>query len=135
MVAMDLSELRIRQGRELIEALDRTGELTVGAALWLYLGEIDCWRLVLEIQEADALGKAEVHRRIQAVLADRAAGDGATAKLRSLDVTVAETNSPEAATLSSLRALVRTGGGLHGVRLTNTVIQARVIEDVLIYRT
>lgn len=116
---MDLSESRVKQGRRLVESLDRSGLVTVEAALWFYFSDSDYWRLVLSIKDSTSIGTAETYRRIQRVIADQPRDDGEFPEIKLRDVTIAESDSPIVAALSSLRPHLETGGARHGLRLRN----------------
>lgn len=137
MVTPYLRDEQVTQGRELVESIDKSGALTVKAALWFYFSDIGSWRLLLDIKESTTLGPSETYRKVQKVLAsqdkttsqDKA--NGASARLALEDIVVAK---PDAPVLALLRPIISTGKGIHGVRFTNNVINGQVIEDAYIYR-
>lgn len=125
MVIVPLTEQRISAGRRILNALD-DARVRVTDCLWLYTSDRDDWRLIVSSPELRKMGPLKAYKQIQDAIAD--AGDVDSVRM---DITVG--NGAEA-TLASLRKLVKTGNGVGEVRLTNNVVDGRLIEDVLIYR-
>ncbi len=58
----------INRGSELVDALDPV-KLKVGAALWVFLGEYEDWRLVISARRLDSMGLREAYRFLHDSLA------------------------------------------------------------------
>ncbi len=121
----NLSEAMISAGAELTRRLveDRW---PLSASLWLYLPDLNKWRLILASPNVADQGPREAYKQINQALT----------KLTSLvvslqDITVVE---PDDSLISALRTAVRTGDALTGIRFSRNVINGQFIDDAYIYR-
>lgn len=127
MVETTLTVEMIRSGAELVRKLDERG-LQPDAAFWLYFPEPQEWKLVIVEVKLDRHGPREIYREIQDVMSVSKEDIGNLP----LDwVTLAKPDSP---VVSLLRAAIRTGPGVSGIRFTHNVINGTLIEDAYIYR-
>jgi hypothetical protein len=124
MVTTALVEKNIRDGEELIKALDRS-KLEVKAALWFYNVETDIWRLIIASPYVDKQGPKEAYRLVQTELG----------KLSSLDIALDEISmvGNKNDLIELLRKAVHVDG-IGKIRFRRNAIQSMFIEDALIYR-
>jgi hypothetical protein len=127
MVETLLTKEMIATGATLVGKLDERG-LQPDAALWLYSPDLQQWKLVIVEVKVGKKGPKEVYRQIQKILRE---SGGEMGELSLDDVALAK---PDAPIISLLRASVRTGPGISGVRFKNNVIDGTLIEDAYIYR-
>jgi hypothetical protein len=127
----DTGGQQVEQGRKLVDAIDKSGKLTVKAALWFYFSDLGSWRLLLDVKESTTLGPSLTYRKIQQVLVNLGTSNGVSEPIALEDIVVAKA---DATVLALLRPIISTDGGLHGIRFTNNVINGQVIEDAYIYR-
>jgi hypothetical protein len=113
-------------GRRITEALDQT-EIKLRGSLWLFDKEEDDWRLILVTSLVDSRGPMATYAMVQRALAK--AQLTSELSLRKISVM-----SPNDALIKTLRTALRTGPGMHAVRVTKTAINNTFIEDVLVYR-
>jgi hypothetical protein len=123
MVAPPLVEPYIEQGRLLVDALSRGG-LDVKAALWMYRGESDDWRLVIATDLVEQVGPRETYARIQGLLS-------AESGIKLRDITVIKPGDP---LVRAVRKALKSGAASATVRLRGTVLDGVYLEDVLAYR-
>jgi len=109
----------------MLERLD-TAKFRARACLWMYFSYR--WRFVVASPEVRIRGTLVAYRKIDS-LARRM--PGGTELFGAGDVTVKKDNDPF---IKQLRAAVKTGPGIHGIRLTNHPIDGSVLEDAFIYR-
>jgi hypothetical protein len=136
-----LVEKDIEDGRKLIEALDQA-DFRVHAALWFYFSDSEEWRLMIATPLVDEQGPKETYTRVQSVLAKLfktsrfvpihgfpqvEVSTGISLK----DISVV---SPKHNIIQALRAAIRTGPGISGIRLTRNAFNNVFIEDAYIYR-
>ena len=126
----DLQELAILRdnveaGRLLIQELDR--ELAIPAALWLYLPEIDRWRLMLAVEEVDSLGPRTVYAQINRAISRMSESDAPPLD----DITVV---SPRDKLIEVIGTVLKTGRGLGQMSITGSSFNNTYVEDALIYR-
>ena len=125
MVRTTLVKEWIEAGKSLTQALDQAN-FQVDASLWFYDLNTDQWRLMIASPLVDKEGPLEAYRAIQKAL------DGLEQEdLRLSDISVV---SPNHHLIELLRAAVRTGPGISGVRFTRNRINDQFIEDAYIYR-
>jgi hypothetical protein len=127
MVETLLTKEMIATGATLVGKLDERG-LQPDAALWLYSPDLQQWKLVIVEVKVGKKGPKEVYRQIQKILRE---SGGEMGELSLDDVALAK---PDAPIIALLRASVRTGPGISGVRFKNNVIDGTLIEDAYIYR-
>lgn len=125
MVESRLTDELVRDGKKLIEQLDR-GDLQVKAATWLYLSESDTWRLTLGIQRLDTLGPREAYKKVQSALAKTK-----PSVLSLDDIGIAD---PKMQLFVLMRRVIATGSAIAGIRFTRNVIDGHMIEDAYVYR-
>lgn len=122
-----LTKEMIEAGAELTRLLDQT-PLVVSASLWLYIPESNIWRLIIASPEVRTYGPKKVYQKIQPVLSQMPE-EKLSIGLR--DISVVENNNP---LIALLRMAIRTGGGISGIRFSETAINGHFIEDAYIYR-
>ena len=127
MVETTLTKEMIETGATLVRKLDERG-LQPDAALWLYSPDLEQWKLVIAEVKVGKKGPKEVYRQIQKILTESA---DEIAELSLDDVALAK---PDAPIIALLRAAIRTGPGISGIRFKNNVINGTLIEDAYISR-
>jgi hypothetical protein len=127
MVGTLLTKEMIEAGAKLIEKLDKRG-VKPDAAVWLYSTDAERWRLYLSAASISKIGPRESYRKIQQVLRE------SPNEFRELDLDDISVAGPDASKIAILRTAVRTGPGIHGIRLTNNAFNGTLIEDAHIYR-
>lgn len=126
MVGKTLTDEMVRTGAELVRRLDERG-FRPDAVFWLYLPEVDEWKLfVAEVKLSDE-GPRAAYQELQRTLAAEPRVE--TVTLDSLVVT-----SPYSSIVQLLGSAIRTGDGIGGTRFTNNVVNGIVVEDAYIYR-
>jgi hypothetical protein len=127
LVKESLSSEMISSGEELTRRLDEA-RFIVSASLWLYIPEINNWRLIIGSPEVRTLGPKRAYRQVQSVISkmppDRP-------KIPLKDITVIDSND---SLLNLLRIAIKTGDEYSNVRFTRNVINGTLIEDAYIYR-
>jgi len=121
-----LVEKTIKNGRQLIEELDKT-EFDVCGALWFYLTDGDEWRLIIASAYADINGPKKSYEFIQNKMK----------KLpKDFDIPLSDITvlSPKDELIRLLRIAIRTKKSISGIRFTRNVINNKLIEDAYIYR-
>ncbi|HYJ88351.1 MAG TPA: hypothetical protein VEW46_19960 [Pyrinomonadaceae bacterium] len=78
--------------------------------------------------KAGKKGPKEIYRQIQRMLTQM---KDELADLSLDDLALSKSDAP---LVTLLRTVIQTGSGIHGVRLTNNVINGTVIEDAYLYR-
>ena len=127
MVKDVLDPERIRAGEELTKRLDEA-RWPVDAALWFYKPADNVWRLIIASPALDQSGPHEAYKHIHDALAK--IGDEWHA-LELKDVSVV---SPREELVQTLRAALRTGPAISGIRFSRNVINGHFIDDAYIYR-
>jgi len=122
-----LTDAMIEAGAELTLKLDDAGLLT-NAALWLFVPEINEWRLLFASPDVSAQGPRKVYERIRLVLEQL--GDKASASPLSAIVLL----DHNAELVKLLKTAIRTGSSVGRIRFSKNVINGHFIEDALIYR-
>lgn len=125
LVAPDLTSGLIEAGEKLVRALD-AASIPVTAAFWLLSDEDVGWRLVIVSPEVAKVGARQFYGRLDDCL--RTLGD---LELSISHITAAR---PDDATVSLLRAALKTSEGISRIRFTRNVIKGVLIPDTLIYR-
>ena len=126
MVDEALTEEMISAGRELIKLLDQY-KLSVSDSYWLYLSEINAWRLVIVSPEVLSNGPKNVYKSIQSILQKSSKHIGINLQ----DISVVGPND-FIATL--FRTAIKTGKGISGIRFSRNTINGFYIDDAYIYR-
>jgi len=112
----------IEMGKELVRTLDKNG-LEITSAFWLYLQDMDDWRLMLATILADTEGPIKVYTRILRILQDR-----------NLPFDSISVISPNDSINKLLTSFTRTGYNLCDIRFTKNTINGVLIDDAYIYR-
>lgn len=122
-----LTDAMVEAGAELTRKLDEAG-LVTNAALWLFVPDINEWRLLFASPEVSAQGPRKVYEQIR--LALQQLGDRASAAPLSVIGLLDE----NAELVKLLRIAIRTGPGIGRIRFSKNVINGHFVEDALIYR-
>lgn len=125
-VKEQLTENMIRSGAELTSKLDEIG-VSVVAALWFFVPEINEWRLLFASPAVSAQGPRTVYESIHRAL-EELGGDAA------IPLSMIGVLDSEADLVHLLKAAIRTGPGISRIRFSKNVINGHFIDDALIYR-
>jgi hypothetical protein len=125
MATTSLVEQSIRDGKTLIEALDRSG-FGVHSALWYYVPETGRWLLIISSPIVSEKGPKEAYTSIQKVLAGL---PHVAISLKDISVV-----SPDHELIRLFGPVISTGAGIVGVRFSQSTINGIFIEDAYIYR-
>jgi hypothetical protein len=117
-----LVTLDVERGAALVQALDRE-QFPVVAALWMYVPELEAWRLVLATPKAKSLRAAYTEIR----------GIAERAKLDAPDLAQIRLVLPDDPTIAMLSKAIRVEG-LGGVRFSQAMIDGIYVDDAYIYR-
>ncbi len=127
-VKEQLTGSMIDAGAELTQKLDESG-LPVTAALWLFVPELNEWRLLFASPEVSTKGSRDVYEKIQSAIGQL----GASAA--TVPLSVVGLLDVEADLVRLLKVAIRTTGpGLSRIRFSKNVINGHFIDDALIYR-
>jgi len=126
-VKEQLTGVMIEAGAELTAKLDETG-LPLTAALWLFMPDLNEWRLLFASPEVTTKGPREVYERIQRAISQL--GDKASA----VPLSMVGLIDADADLVRLLKLAIRTGPGIHRIRFSKNVIDGHFIDDALIYR-
>lgn len=122
LVSTDISD-----GKKLLQTLDRS-TFKVSSALWFYFKEFDEWRLVLASKYVDKHGPKKAYTFIQKKLENMEPPLG----IKLSDISLV---GPDSDSINKLRVAVKTGPkDIADMRITHTVVDNTMIEDVHIYR-
>lgn len=121
-----LVEKDIKDGKSLIEALDRS-EFLLSGALWFYFSKAEEWRLLLVTPSVDSIGPRQSYKVIQSVIEDFPPSFG----ISIINISV---RSPKDILIQLLRTAIRTGPEISEIRFSRNTINNVFIEDALIYR-
>ena len=118
-----LVEAYINDGKKLIETLVKA-QFPIKAALWFYMTDAEEWRLLIASPIVEEKGPNEAYTLIQKEL-----------EQLSLDISLNEVSvlSPRSELIRLIRATIKTGTKIAGIRFTGNVIQNKLIEDAYIY--
>ena len=125
MVAASLTTDMMAEGKRLLEHLDSTSN-EVDAALWFFFPDIEKWRLIISLPKLAPKGPKASYRAIQQAIKKLK-----SSKLGLDEIAIPRPNAP---LLDLLRKVFRTGPGISGIRITNSVVNGQLIDDVFIYR-
>ena len=109
----------------MIDLLDRSG-MQISSAFWLYLTEIQEWRLMLATPDIDTLGRKKTYAKILELLNQY--GESIDMPLDAISVI-----SPDQDLNKHLRAVVKKGKEISG-RFSGIVVNGTLIEDTYLYR-
>jgi len=122
-----LTEDMIRFGEDLIKKLDQV-QWPVFAAFWLYLPELNSWKLVLASPIVALKGPREAYQAIQMALA---VVPQTRVPITLSDVEVVE---PNHYLVILFRSALETGPIIGSIRFTGNVINGQFVHDAYIYR-
>jgi len=125
LVGQTLTNEMIEAGKSTVLYLDQK-RIIIASALWFYIAKSMQWRLVIGTPEVRIEGPRKVYKHIQKALAGMP-----DPKLQLRHIAVVNSDDP---LISLLKAAIRTGPGISGIRFTNNVINGVPIEDAYIYR-
>jgi len=126
-VKEQLTDAMIDAGAELTKRLDEVG-VPMTAALWLFVPDINEWRLLFASPEVASKGPREVYEKILQAI------NQLEAKASAAPFSAIGLMDPDADLVRRLRMTVRTGTGLNRIRFSKDVIDGHFIDDALIYR-
>lgn len=122
-----LADSLIKAGADLTRKLDQV-EWPVVASFWLYLPEVNTWKLVLASPVVALTGPRKAYESVQMALATLPEVRG---QLSLSDIEVVE---PRHYLVSLLQTAINTGPTISGIRFTKNVINGQFIHDAYIYR-
>ena len=122
-----LTDAMVEAGAELTRKLGEAG-LLIDAALWLFVPEINEWRLMFASPEVSAQGSRKVYAQIRDALEQL--GDKASAS----PLSVIGLLDQNAELVKDLKITLHTGSEIGRVRFSKNVMNGHFIEDALIYR-
>jgi hypothetical protein len=122
-----LTSAMVEAGAELTRKLDESG-LPTTAALWLFVPDMNEWRLLFASPEVSTQGPRKVYERV------RLASEELGAKASAAPLSVIGLLDENAELVKLLRIAIRTGPGISRIRFSKNVINGHFIEDALIYR-
>jgi hypothetical protein len=114
-------------GAALTAKLDELG-VPVTSALWLFVPDLNEWRLLFASAEVSTKGPRDVYEKI------RLAIDGLGPQAAFVPLSVVALLEPDAELVRLLRSAVRTGPGVSRLRFSKNVVNGHFIDDALIYR-
>lgn len=120
-----LTDQMIEAGASVVKNLDR-GRFLVDAAVWLYLSEVNRWRLLLANPEVHAKGPRKAYKRLIQAL-DNSAVHGLTVE----NIAVIDSRDP---LIQLLRGALKGDRSEGGIRFSHSTIKGQYIEDAYIYR-
>ena len=129
-VKEQLTDAMVDAGGELTAKLDELG-LSVTAAFWIFMPELNEWRLFFASPEVASQGSRSLYGRIREAIEQ--IKEGATAA--SLSLANISLVDADADIIRLLKLVLRTGPGVvNRIRFTKNVIDGHFIDDALIYR-
>jgi hypothetical protein len=126
-VKEQLTGAMIEAGAELTLKLDEMG-VPVVAAFWLFVPELNEWRLQFASPDVSSRGPREVYDKIL-----QATGK-LGAKAAAVPLSLIGVLGADADLVRLLKAAIRTGPGVSRIRFSKNVINGHFIDDALIYR-
>lgn len=127
-VKEQLTDEMIEAGAQLTQKLDELG-LSIPVAMWLFMPDINEWRLVFASPQLSTEGPKEVYKKIEE--ARTALG----IKLERLPLSAIGLMDTNHQLVQLLRTALRTGPGVSRIRFSKNVVNGHFIEDALIYRS
>ena len=119
-----LTDQMIEAGASVVDSLAKRG-FAVDAALWLYLPDLNRWRLYLAMPEVRAKGPKKAYQRVLRSLRD-------IPGMALDDVSVVDSDDPF---IRMFRGALRADRSPNGVRLSRGAINGQFVEDAYVYRT
>lgn len=126
-VKEQLTDAMIEAGAKLTSKLDEMG-VPVTAALWLFVPDLNEWRLVFASPDVSSKGPRMFYEKIKSGV-DQLGAEGSAVPLSIIGVL-----DVDADLVRLLKGAVRTGPGVSRVRFSKDVINGHFIDDALIYR-
>jgi hypothetical protein len=126
-VKAQLTSAMIDAGADLTTKLDEIG-LPVTSAFWLFVPEMNEWRLLFASPEVRTTGPRGVYEKIRQAIEDLGA------KAATVPLSVVGVLDPNEDLVRLLRTAVRAEAGLNRIRFSKNVINGHFIDDALIYR-
>lgn len=126
-VKEQLTDTMVDVGAELTKKLDEIG-LPITAALWLFVPELNEWRLLFASPEVDRKGSRAVYDKIRQAI-DQLEGKAGAVPLSSIGLIDADADL-----LRLLKVAVRAGPDVNRIRFSKNVVNGHFIDDALIYR-
>ena len=126
-VKEQLTDAMIEAGAELTSKLDEIG-LSVTAAFWLLIPDLNEWRLLFASEEVNIEGPRAVYEKI------RQAVDQLGTKAAAVPLSMIGVLDTNADLVRLLKVAIRTGPGVSRIRFSKNVINGHFIDDALIYR-
>ncbi|MCP4350975.1 MAG: hypothetical protein GY795_36375 [Desulfobacterales bacterium] len=126
LVKESLTKDMIKAGTELIRYIDKS-DLNVQAYLWMYLVDLNRWRIVIVSPEVQTKGPMVVYKKLQSVLSEMPK-DHAGITLD--DLTVVETDDR---LITAMRTTFK-NAKVSGLRISKYGINGHFVEDAYIYR-
>ena len=125
MVGSVLTSSLIEDGERLLRQLEADG-YHIATALWVFQPERENWRLKFEIVEYDSVELLDLYGAVIEALRKIE-----VAELRPDMVSILD---PGSEFVSTLRTVLNTGPGIHGVRFTESVVNGKLLDDAYVYR-
>jgi len=126
-VKEQLTDAMVAAGAELTRKLDESG-VPIAAALWLFMPDVNEWRLFFASPDVSDAGPRKVYERIQMAL--QVIGDKASV----ITLSMIGLLDPNAELVQLLRTFAHTGSRVARIRFSKNVINGHFIDDALIYR-
>lgn len=127
MVKEQLTPAMVDAGADLTAMLDELG-VPVTSALWLFVPDLNEWRLLFASPDVSTKGPRDVYEKIRLAI-DRLGPGGV-----SVPLSVVGLLDPDADLVRLLKAAIKTGPGVSRIRFSKNVINGHFIDDALIYR-
>lgn len=122
-----LTDAMIKAGADLIRRLDEV-EWPVVASFWLYVPELNSWKLLLASPVVALSGPRRAYEAIQMALST------VPERQAQLALSNIEVVEPSHYLVKLLRTAINTGPTINGIRFTSNVINGQFIHDAYIYR-
>ena len=126
-VREQLTDGMIEAGAKLTSKLDEIG-LPVTAALWLFVPDLNEWRLLFASPDVSSRGPRTVYEQISRGV------DQLGAEASAVPLSIIGLLDADADLVRLLKVAIRTGPGVSRVRFSKNVINGHFIDDALIYR-
>ena len=117
----------IHAGAELTRLLDANGRAP-SASFWFFLPDAGQWRLLVALPDLPRTGPRDAYTSILGALQQMETNGGA------IPLGEIEVLEPEHPLVQLLRAAIRTGDRITGIRFSKNAINGQFIEDAYIYR-
>jgi len=120
-----LTDQMIEAGAAVVQSLNLR-QFHVDAALWLYLTDVNRWRLMLATSDVRLKGPFKVYKRLIQAL-ENSATHGLTVE----NMAVIDSRDP---LIQLLRGALKGDRSDGGIRFSHSTIKGQYIEDAYIYR-